>query len=77
VSTYCVSERRRSFRVDGNNGESSCRGLDEQLQVINSGEVPVLLIDGVEIVGGRQNRVVNTTVLVPAQSAFELVFTCV
>src|SRR5712691_9067246 len=47
------------------------------LQVINSGDVPVLLIDGEEIVGGRQNRVVNTTVLVPAHSALELDVTCV
>jgi hypothetical protein len=47
------------------------------LQVINSGDLPLLLIDGEEIVGGRQNRVVNTTVLVPAHSAFELDVTCV
>lgn len=47
------------------------------LQVINSGDLAVLLLDGEEVVGGRQNRVVNTTVLVPAHSTFELDVTCV
>jgi hypothetical protein len=47
------------------------------LTVINNAAVPILILDGEEIVGGRQNRVVNTTLLVPAQSTFELDVTCV
>jgi len=47
------------------------------LQVVNGGDVPLLLLDGEEVVGGRQNRVVNTTVLVPAHATFDLDVTCV
>ena len=47
------------------------------LLVINRAALPILILDGEEIVGGRQNRVVNTTLLVPAQSTFELDVTCV
>jgi hypothetical protein len=47
------------------------------LQVINKAAAPVLVLDGEEIVGGRQNRVVNTTLLIPAQCTFELDVTCV
>ena len=47
------------------------------LLVINRAGLPILILDGEEIVGGRQNRVVNTTLLVPAHSTFELDVTCV
>lgn len=47
------------------------------LQVVNKGACPVLLLDGEEVVGGLQNRVVNTTLLVPAHSTFDLPVTCV
>src|SRR4030081_325043 len=47
------------------------------LLVINGAAMPILVLDGEEIVGGRQNRVVNTTLLVPARSTFELDVTCV
>jgi hypothetical protein len=47
------------------------------LQVVNNSRLPLLLLDGEEVVGGRQNRVVNTTVLVPGQTTFDLDVTCV
>jgi len=47
------------------------------LLVINHAATPILILDGEEIVGGRQNRVVNTTLLIPARSTFELDVTCV
>ena len=47
------------------------------LLIINRAELPILILDGEEIVGGRQNRVVNTTLLVPARSTFQLDVTCV
>jgi hypothetical protein len=47
------------------------------LRVINKGELPVLIIDGEEVVGGQQNRVVNTSLLVPAKSTFDLPVSCV
>jgi hypothetical protein len=47
------------------------------LQVLNQGKLPVLILDGEEVAGGRQNRVVNTTLLVPASATFDLPVTCV
>src|SRR6185437_7800786 len=47
------------------------------LRVITTGDVPVLIIDGEEVVGGNQNRVVNTSLLVPAPSKFDLPVSCV
>jgi len=47
------------------------------LGLTNTGSLPVLIIDGDEVVGGNQNRVVNTSLLVPAKSTFDLPVTCV
>jgi hypothetical protein len=47
------------------------------LKVINQGTLPVLILDGDEVVGGLQNRVVNTTLLVPARSSFDLPVSCI
>ena len=47
------------------------------LLLVNRCSVPIFILDGEEIVGGRQNRVVNTTLLIPAQCEFELDVTCV
>ena len=47
------------------------------LKLINKGRLPVLILDGEEVIGGRQNRIVNTTLLVPARSAFDLPVSCV
>lgn len=37
------------------------------LSLTNRGWLPILVLDGEEIIGGRQNRVVNTTLLVPSR----------
>jgi hypothetical protein len=47
------------------------------LRVVNKGVLPVLILDGEEVVGGLQNRVVNTTLLVPAETAFDLPVSCI
>jgi len=47
------------------------------LLVINRAPLPILILDGEEVVGGLQNRVVNTTLLVPAASTLELDVSCV
>lgn len=38
-------------------------GTVPELKVINKGEKPVLLLDGEELSGAKQNRVLNTTIL--------------
>jgi hypothetical protein len=45
--------------------------------VVNRGPEPVLIIDGEELVGAKQNRVVNLTILVAAQSALTIPVSCV
>lgn len=47
------------------------------LRVLNYGARPVLILDGEEVVGGWQNRVVNTTLLVPPKTAFDLPVSCI
>jgi hypothetical protein len=47
------------------------------LQLVNHGPLPVLVLDGEEVVGGLQNRVVNTTLLVPARSRIDLPVSCI
>ncbi|MGQ9669798.1 MAG: ARPP-1 family domain-containing protein [Desulfosoma sp.] len=46
------------------------------LQLVNDGDRPVLILDGEELVGGKQNRIVNTTVLVPAAQKIIIPVSC-
>jgi hypothetical protein len=52
-------------------------GRVPELRVVNNGDRPVLIIDGEELVGAKQNRIVNLTVLVPEHSTLTLPVTCV
>ena len=47
------------------------------LRVTNRAERDVIILDGELLVGAKQNRIVNTTVVVPARSAAEIPVTCV
>jgi hypothetical protein len=47
------------------------------LRIWNRGDLPILILDGEELVGGQQNRVLNTTLLVPADTLFDLPVSCV
>ena len=47
------------------------------LKVSNGGSLPLLLLDGEELVGAKQNRVLNTSVLVPAHAELEVPVSCV
>ena len=57
--------------------EMSEAGVVPQLRVVNDGARPVLIVDGEELVGAKQNRIVNLTVLVPERSTMTLPVTCV
>ena len=45
--------------------ESSDAGQVPELKVVNRGDMAVLLLDGEQLVGAKQNRVLNLTILVP------------
>jgi hypothetical protein len=46
------------------------------LKIENKGDCPILILEGEELVGGKQNRVVNTTVVVLAGSTLEIPVSC-
>jgi hypothetical protein len=50
-------------------GETSEAGQVPELKVLNRGEKAVLLRDGEELIGAKQNRVLNLGILVPPQSS--------
>lgn len=52
-------------------------GSIPELRVINEGSLPVLILEGDELTGARQNRVVNSSVLVAAYSELVLSVSCV
>jgi hypothetical protein len=47
------------------------------LRLVNRGAVSVLLVDGEHLVGVKQNRVLNTTILVPEKSSLDIPVSCV
>ncbi|MDI9633589.1 MAG: hypothetical protein QFX32_05980 [Methanolinea sp.] len=51
-------------------------GTVPELSVRNKGRVPVLLVDGEELAGAKQNRVLNTTILVPGESEIVIPVSC-
>lgn len=57
--------------------EVSEGGSVPELMVANKGEVAVLLLDGEELRGAKQNRVLNTTILVGPKSATKVPVSCV
>lgn len=52
-------------------------GRVPELKVANAGSAPVLLVDGEELVGAKQNRIINLTILVPARSEVAIPVSCV
>ena len=52
-------------------------GEVSKLKVINRSDLPVLILDGEELVGAKQNRIVNTTFLIAAGSVTIIPVSCV
>jgi len=46
------------------------------LMAVNKGPLPILILDGEELVGGKQNRVLNTTILLKEKSKTTLPVSC-
>jgi hypothetical protein len=57
--------------------EISEGGSVPELAVANTGALPVLLLDGEELAGAKQNRVVNTTILLKEHSKTVIPVSCV
>src|SRR4051794_2462573 len=52
--------------------ETSAAGSVPELRVVNDGAVPILIVDGEELVGAKQNRIVNLTILVAAHTSLTI-----
>jgi hypothetical protein len=52
-------------------------GSVPELKVVNKSDRMVLILDGEELVGAKQNRIVNTTILIPAKSTTVIPVSCV
>ena len=52
-------------------------GTVPELLAVNEADRPVLLIDGEELQGAKQNRILNTSVLLPAKSKTRIPVSCV
>lgn len=57
--------------------EVSHGGSVPELSVVNRSDRPVFLLDGEELVGAKQNRVVNLSILVPAKRTLTIPVSCV
>ena len=57
--------------------EASESGHVPELKVVNRGETGVLLLDGEELLGAKQNRVLNLTILVPPHHSSAIPVSCV
>lgn len=57
--------------------EVSEGGSVPNLKVANKGDIAVLLLDGEELAGAKQNRVLNTTILVKGKSEIVVPVSCV
>ena len=57
--------------------EISEGGSVPDLRVANLGDLPMLLLDGEQLVGAKQNRILNMTVLVAARSEVTIPVSCV
>jgi hypothetical protein len=75
VATYVTLEEAlpRGFRVD----ETSASGSVPELVVQNPTDARVLLYDGEELVGAKQNRILNVSVLVEAGAKLPIPVSCV
>jgi len=56
--------------------EVSSGGSVPELKVANKAPIPVLLLDGEELVGAKQNRVLNTTILINEKSEVVIPVSC-
>jgi hypothetical protein len=52
-------------------------GSVPELRVINKSDKMVLILDGEELVGAKQNRIVNTTILIPEMETVVIPVSCV
>lgn len=71
--TLAEAQKQRSAQVT----ELDEGGAVSALAVVNTSGVPVLMIDGEIVIGLKQNRVLNITILVPPKTTLKVPVACV
>lgn len=56
--------------------ETSKNGSVPQLKVKSISEIPILLLDGEELIGSKQNRILNTSIVVQAKGTLIIPVSC-
>src|SRR5215471_4037332 len=56
--------------------ELSDQGSVPQLKFLNRGSDPVFLLDGEELVGAKQNRILNLSILAPGRTTLDIPVSC-
>ncbi|WP_256623645.1 ARPP-1 family domain-containing protein [Methanolobus chelungpuianus] len=56
--------------------EINISGSVPELVAVNTGHLPVLILDGEELVGAKQNRAVNTSIMVPSLTKVNIPVSC-
>lgn len=51
-------------------------GSVPELYAVHEGDVPVLVLDGEQLIGARQNRMTNRSIILPAQSKTNIPVSC-
>lgn len=57
--------------------EVSTEGTVNTISVENNADKPILILDGEELLGAKQNRIINITILVPPKSKINIPVSCV
>ena len=52
-------------------------GTVPELKVVNKSDTMILILDGEELVGTKQNRIVNTTLLIAGKDTVVIPVSCV
>lgn len=71
--TFGPAVEAGAFRIT----EVSDAGVVGELEAVNDGDIDVLLLDGEEVIGAKQNRIINLTILVPARARVRIPVSCV
>ena len=56
--------------------ETSDEGSVSELLFINSSDTPILILEGQELLGAKQNRIINISILVPANISMVIPVSC-
>ena len=56
--------------------ELDAHGSVPELKAVNGADIPVLLLDGEELAGAKQNRILNTTILMRKKSEMVIPVSC-